>query len=337
MSIFNLKPILSDLEKDLTGFNLAVYEKGYWEDYSFGFVDDRKIKTNQNKLYDLASLTKTFTATQILLADKKDLLNLSDPASKFLDFLENFPDIKIEDLLSHKTDLDIIEKYDKSVFHSVQEIENKLFNKNNLVSNGGGKINENGFKYSDLNYLFLGKILEKIYNQNLDKCFENFCEEFDLKDIAYRPLDSGFGESEIVKSENGVVLGKVQDEKSNWLGGITGHSGLFGSSRAVQSFLELWLNNSFELDEKIYKKVFYNDFKVKDLDKSSAVFGLVFRSGWLTSNLNHAGFSGPFLVLDSNNKKALVLTTNHHFPKRDFEKRDKLVLKYRKLIEVFMN
>ncbi len=337
MLVSDFDSILTKLKRELVGFNFAFYEEEFWKDYSFGFTDDRGFQTDLNKLYDLASITKTFTATQVLLVEKQGFLNLGDSASNYLDFLENFPEIKIQDLLSHKTDLDIINKYDKNVFHTSEEIEDKLFNKNNLISNEGKKTNENGFKYSDLNYLFLGKLLEKIYNQNLDKCFEDFCREFDLKNITYRPLDSGFDKAEVVKSEGRVGLGQVQDEKSNWLGGATGHSGLFGSTEDLKKFLELWLKNSFGFEKNIYEKAICKNLKAKNLDKSSAVFGLVFRSGWLSYNPNHAGFSGPFFVLDFERQKALVFTTNHHFPVRDFEKKDVVVSLYRKLIDSFFN
>ena len=68
--------ILINLKANLTGFNLALYQKDNWQNYSFGNIDDRIIKTNLHKIYDIASLTKTFTATQILLARKNKLLRV---------------------------------------------------------------------------------------------------------------------------------------------------------------------------------------------------------------------------------------------------------------------
>ena len=38
--------ILINLKANLTGFNLALYQKDNWQNYSFGNIDDRIIKTN---------------------------------------------------------------------------------------------------------------------------------------------------------------------------------------------------------------------------------------------------------------------------------------------------
>ena len=337
--------ILTNLKANLTGFNLALYQKDNWQNYSFGNVDDRNIKTNLHKIYDIASLTKTFTATQILLARKNKLLKLNQSASDFLDFLKNFKEIKIKDLLRHQTNLNILKKYLKNKFYSKDEIENILFKAENLSNKPTSNQNLNYdystifFNYNDLNYLFLGKILEKIYKLHLDQVFIKFSKEFDFKqeEIGYNPINFS-SLNEIVKTEQKIEIATVQDEKANWLQGVAGHSGLFSSTLMLQKFIEMWLKNSFDFSPKIYQEAFFaKDFELQNLEKNSVGFGLVFRTGWLTKYPNHAGFSGPFFAFNPANKKAVVMTTNHHFPTRNLEKREFLLQFYRQIISNWIN
>ena len=353
------------VEKNLlSGFNLGLYKNSRWQEFSFGLTEiesgfnsnpnskqsffnqakkdypnlnlnfNQPNKTCQNTYYDIASLTKTFTATWVLLSIQNNLLALGDPACKYLSFLEKFPQITIQDLLTHQTGLEIVQKYDKNKNYSTQEIQDLLFNSDNLCL----KKFDKKYKYNDLNYLFLGKVLEKIYNQKLNEIANKFLEKYKIPEVLYAKDLAKLQPSniKITKAENNLKLCEVQDEKARWLGSLAGHAGMFATNFGLRVFAEKWLKNEFNLDEDLYQKAFCNsNFRPINLDKDEAGFGLVFRVGWLSIFPNHAGFSGPFMSLDFEKQSAICFTTNHHFPVRNQYRRNHILAPiYRELIKL---
>jgi CubicO group peptidase (beta-lactamase class C family) len=58
---------------------------------------------NAQTKFHIASLSKTFTATAIVLLEKQGLLSFDDPLSKFLPDFPNGDKIKISHLLTHSS------------------------------------------------------------------------------------------------------------------------------------------------------------------------------------------------------------------------------------------
>ncbi len=297
------------------GLNLAIYQNAKWEEISVGYLGNKKIQTNSKIYYDIASLTKTFVATIFLEAQTLEILSLDNSASQYIKCLQNFPQIKIKNLLNHTSYLELIKKYDKNKFYNPKEITQILFTKENLQIN-----KQSNYQYSDLNYLILGKILEQIYRTNLDQIFENFKTKYNLQEVFYRPLEKGVLKSQIAPSESLVKVGTPQDEKARWLGGIAGHAGMFASLEGLKSFLELWLNNSFGLSKDLYDQALGKDLHLTNFSQNTA-YGLVFRRGYLSYFANHAGFAGPFFIFDKSKTKLLAGTCNYHYPHRSIAKK----------------
>ncbi len=102
--------------------------------------------------------------------------------------------------------------------------------------------------YSDIDYMLLGYIVEKVTGQRLDVYMkEKFYDPMGLKHITFNPLDNGFSADECAATElNGstrdhsisypgirvnTIQGQVHDEKAWYCeGGVAGHAGLFASA-----------------------------------------------------------------------------------------------------------
>ena len=97
-----------------TGMVIGVYEidNPYPRNFFFGKVSKEENKTpDQNTIYEIGSVTKTFTATMLMLLDREGKMKISDPAQNYLPdsvtlhiFSSNEP-VKIMHLVTHTSSL----------------------------------------------------------------------------------------------------------------------------------------------------------------------------------------------------------------------------------------
>ncbi len=168
--------ILTDLQQQ-SGFNSNVLlaEKGkiiYEKSFGYANYDDKTLLTKDN-IFDIASVSKTFTAVAILKLEEKGKLKLDDKITKYLPDLP-YKNVTIRQMLSHTSG--IIE-FQKPIIR--KEIQGKNVN-NTQMKNVFVKIKPKldftpgtKWSYSNTNYLFLAMIIEKVsgksYAQFIDK------------------------------------------------------------------------------------------------------------------------------------------------------------------------
>ena len=130
--------------------------------------------SNEFTKYRTASISKLFTAIAIWQLEEKGLLNITDEASKYLNFPlrnPNFPDtpITIEKLLSHTSSLaENGSIYNIPYNHSISE----FFTNGSEIYYNGSYSKQNGpgyYDYMNINYCLLGTIIENITNIRFDK------------------------------------------------------------------------------------------------------------------------------------------------------------------------
>ncbi len=120
-----------------------------------------------DKVFNIGSATKTFTAILIMQEVEKGNLKLDDAIGNYLDTINNIdPSLTIKTLLTHESGLDNV---------IGQNIEDMFYAKNDSIYNSVNLLNTVGknhpdeigkFNYCNTNYLLLGRILENINDQN---------------------------------------------------------------------------------------------------------------------------------------------------------------------------
>jgi len=279
---------------------------------------ETRLETDLNSYYDIASLTKTFTATIVLKSIQKNIFKLTSKAYNWLPFLTNFPSIALENLLNHTSGLDIIQKFNKENLETSQHLTKYIFNSQNLQQQPASK-------YSDLNYIYLGLILEKVYSQNLEQIFSDFFKEFGLTGILFNPLSKDILRSKIAPSDGALQIGQISDEKARILNYPVAHAGLFATPQGLMNFTEKWLKNDFNFSKVFLNSAYGNNFQISNSLFSNPKFGLVFRRGMYSLLPNHAGFTGPSIFLNPEKNQAFVTTANYNYPQRTPEKRQKFI------------
>jgi CubicO group peptidase (beta-lactamase class C family) len=143
--------------------NVLIAEKGnviYKK--SFGFSNETtKEKLNENSIFELASVSKQFTAMAIVLLKEKGKLNYEDKISKFIPELSNYT-ITIRNLLNHTGGLP-----------DYMEIMDSVFDKSKIATNKDiistfAKLKpkilfepDTKWEYSNTGYALLASIIEK--------------------------------------------------------------------------------------------------------------------------------------------------------------------------------
>lgn len=165
--------------------NIFVAEKGkIIFQKSFGIANEEtNEKLNIQTSFELASVSKQFTAMGIVQLQKEGKLSYSDLVSKYIPELKYYENVTIKNLLIHTGGLPdymsiMEENWDKSKIATNQDVI-ELFAK--LKPEKKFEPNQK-YSYSNTGYLILGTIIEKVSG----KSFENY-----LKEKIFEPLEMG--------------------------------------------------------------------------------------------------------------------------------------------------
>lgn len=95
------------------------------------------------------------------------------------------------------------------------------------------------FAYSDLGFITLGKIVERVSGQRLDEfAREQVLLPLGMTSSSFGPLDAE-RLARTAPTEPGTPLGVVHDPRSRAADGVTGHAGLFSTARDLGRFCAL--------------------------------------------------------------------------------------------------
>lgn len=149
----------------------TVYQK------SFGYLDfARQIPHTDTTPFNLASLSKPFTAIVVLQMAEKKKFDLDDSFKKFFpDFI--YPNIKIRHLLAQTSGLPILERYEDQYVktHPDEQISNKQAYQH-LIGHQLPLLFPPGenWRYNNANYVLLALLVEKVsgmdFGKYLQKC-----------------------------------------------------------------------------------------------------------------------------------------------------------------------
>lgn len=158
--------------------NQVILDKGY------GMADVTNKITNKPKtIFEIASLTKQFTSTAILMLQQKKLLNVQDTIDKYIPGYPEGNKIKIYNLLTHTSG---IPDYNQTAISSgvhtytLKEIIRLFKHKPRHFASG------TKYEYSSSNYILLGYIIGRLSHMKYEDYIEkNIVEPLLLKDTGF--------------------------------------------------------------------------------------------------------------------------------------------------------
>jgi len=232
------------------GYVIEIYSNGEINELVFGnkTVIPKKEKTTRDTLYDIASLTKVFTATLIYIAYEEKLIDIYDSVYNIDSNFTNLKNIKIIDLLSHNqniwTDGYLGDIKDKEEFY-------------NLIYSS--YVKDNTPTYVDVHYIILSLLLEKIYNKPFDQiCDEKIFKRLNMNNTTFNPIPNNCASNNYEHKEDKVIddifPGQIHDTKAriaNRIGLNLGNASIFTTGSDLLLFLESFFNNFLLREETI--------------------------------------------------------------------------------------
>jgi len=259
--------------------------------------------------FDLASLTKVlYTVPQILRLVEDGLADLDDPLSRFLPelaWMQNsaLPSRTLRQLLSHTGGL--------PAWEAIYTWGGEPHNLKHRVLQHRWEVGPVGnHVYSDIGYILLGLVLERVRGQPL--------AAFPLPEgLTFNPpTPQNCAATEEDPWRGRVLQGEVHDENCFALGGATGHAGLFGSLRGVLIYAQRLMNG------EVLSPAALAEMRRPQHPERALGWQIPhppFSGGSLCSRqtLGHTGFTGTGIWLDFERGYAWALLTNRVHPSRN--------------------
>ncbi len=276
-------------QKALPGCQLLVAHRGkviHSKAYGYTTYDKKtREKVTTDMLYDIASVTKIMATTlAVMRLQEKGKIKLNKPASKYLKELKksNKSKITIKQLLTHTAGLQAwIPFYKKTLDDSLRsynvycyeeggdyvcKVGDKLYMRNDYRDTLWQNIIDSdvkptgNYKYSDLSFFILQKVVEKVSGMTLDAYVEkHFYKPMSLGTMTFNPLDK-FDITMIAPTEDDnefrkqLVWGYVHDPAAAMLGGVAGNAGLFSNTNDVAVIMQMLLNKGEYRGERYLKE-----------------------------------------------------------------------------------
>lgn len=188
-------------------------------------------------IYDIASLTKMFTATAALALLERGRLDLDTPAAAYLPALAA-RDVLVRHLFTHTSGLDM--RLSALRHHAPDALMAAVY--------AAGRAHPPGAQvfYSNINTLLLGELVARLHGAPLDTAMrELVTAPLGLDETGFRPapeLRARIAPTELDEEwRGGLVHGSVHDESAHALGGVAGHAGMFSTALDLARFCQMWL------------------------------------------------------------------------------------------------
>jgi uncharacterized protein YbbC (DUF1343 family)/CubicO group peptidase (beta-lactamase class C family) len=307
--------------------------------YGMRSLEPTQERMTTDTIFDMASLTKCLsTATAVMQLYEQGKIGLNDPVAKYLpEFAANGKgDITIRDLLTHYSglppDLSL-----KEPWTGKEEGFRRAFEIAPLRPPGVR------FQYSDINFIMLGALVEKLTGMTEDQYFlEHVAVPLGLKHTRYLPPKDWVPEIAPTQWEHGasasgnpesktfpgdvMLRGVVHDPTSRRMGGVAGHAGLFSDADDVAVYAQNLLSrlagrpSKFPLSRIVLEKMVAPEQPATgtslrgfgwDIDSPySGNRGTLFPVG----SFGHTGFTGTSLWMDPVSDTYVVILTNAVHP-----------------------
>ncbi len=247
---------------------------------------------DEHTVFDMASITKIIATTSIaLIALDKDLLKLDDPVAKFY---KTEKPLTVKHLLTHT--MGIGHKSLNKEGNTYENIADKILEITPDIAIG------TDVRYSCPGYILLGKILEKIFGDRLDKCFDKLvAEPLNMSESSFLPKNKERIVNANLWESN---RGRVNDYNSQFLGGVAGNAGLFSTLTDVTKYVRFLLDNGAPLISKNTFEAAVQNYTANM--SSSRGLGFVYvderyrQSGGLfnVGTIGHCGHTGQSFFVD---------------------------------------
>jgi len=282
-------------------------------------------RTDENTMWDLASLTKVIgTTTALMQLWAAHRLDLDAPVQQYLpEFVGPHKElVTVRQLLTHSSGMPAWRPLYKEATSPANAIQ--LLFQTPLDTLPGVRM-----VYSDLGAMLLGKIVERVSGEPIDVYVRRHVfAPLGMTSTLYRPparLLGRIAPTERDPWRGRLVHGEVHDENAYFLGGVSGHAGLFSSAVDLARFARMYLEGGQLDGARIVTRAAIDTFThVQDSALSNRALGWEVPNGSNSAGhkmsnraFGHTGFTGTSIWIDPARDLFVILLSNRVDPTRD--------------------
>jgi len=305
------------------GAVIRVKHKGKWileEAIGMNSTEDDKVPMTPQHLFDVASLTKVLATTpSILQLLGLGEIHLNDRVSTFIpEFAQNGKEsINIKQLLTHSSGLIAHRPYFEKKLQFDEVLADICANEE-LTYQPDTKV-----VYSDLGFILLGKIVEIVSTLPIEQYSKKYIfEPIEMNDTTYLPNveRQRYAPTEYLEHLNGHKYGIVHDDNTEFMGGISGHAGLFSTIGDIAKFCDMLENDGYYNNQQIIHPLWLHKSRENFTPFSTEARGL----GWQlrgegsspagdlmnAKTYGHTGYTGTSFYIDTESEVTVILLTN---------------------------
>ncbi len=192
------------------------------------------------------------------------------------------------------------------------------------------------YRYSDLNFLYLQRVVETLEGKRLDKIIAPLYRQMGMNYTTYNPTER-FETDRIIPTELDPVFrkqllwGHVHDPAAAMIGGVAGHAGLFANANDMVKLMQLYLNDGEYGGERYFAPgtvILFSNPNVTNGNRRAygfdkpALNGSSSPAGSLASpqSFGHTGFTGTVVWADPQNGLIYVFLSNRVHPNAENNK-----------------
>jgi CubicO group peptidase (beta-lactamase class C family) len=282
---------------------LFSYAKGHGNINSSSVID-------HNTRFNIFSTTKTFTALAILQLQDKGMLSLEDKMDKYFLNVPGLKEVSVKDLLCHQSGLK--NPLPLKWIHLATEGEfdydtwiNQIITKNQKLKKSPGI----KFAYSNIGYLLLGEIIEKVSGVPYERYIQKEIVEHipNINYLGFKIPDSNYAIGYQKRNFMSFLLNFMMDKKrytekanADWISFnpyyLNGKSygGLISNASSLTAYLQALIQADSPLLSKAMKTSIFEEQATKNGNPTGMALG------WFTGELNgqryfcHAGGGGGY-------------------------------------------
>lgn len=280
---------------------------------------DQQRAARPDTIFDLASLTKLFTAIAVMQQVEAGVIGLDAPVTRYLPEFTG-RNVTVRQLLIHTSGL----PFWLPLWSSHPDPSSRL---QAALTAGPASAPGTAFCYSDLNLIALGELASRVTGTALDQLItEVITGPLGMIDTGFRPAPAQ--RERIAATEfqaapaRGMVWGEVHDENAWALGGVAGHAGAFGTAGDLAILARSLLGHATPvLRTGSVQQMITN--ATRAFPGHDHGLGFELNQPWYMGRLSapttagHTGFTGTSLVIDFSAAAYVILLTNRVHPRRD--------------------
>jgi uncharacterized protein YbbC (DUF1343 family)/CubicO group peptidase (beta-lactamase class C family) len=322
-----LSPIAKLVEKairvgQIPGAVVLIGNQGkivYRQAFGHRLIKPKKRALTPNIIFDIASLTKVIATTiAVVQLVERGQLSLEDPVAKYWpEFKTNAREqITVRQLLTHYSGLPPSLSL-KPEWSGYEMALQKIVEKKPISPPG------KYFIYSDINFIILGELIQRISGQSLDVyCRDQIFKPLRMKDTCFKPPRDLYARIGPTRW-NGI--GRVHDPIAYRMGGVAGHAGLFSTADDLSIFAQTLLDGGRNQNVQILSPFTSEKMTTPQSPPDKMPWrGL----GWdidapFCSNrtelfpagsYGHKGYTGTGIWIDPVSKTYIIILTNRVYP-----------------------